>query len=71
MKTQSFHDEMSLVEAAEFLAKEAFQRGLIPSFAVRHYLDSAQFFIPDEEDSEALTPEQAYLRLKRLIENAA
>ena len=42
--------------------------GLIPSFTVHHFLDSWQFYIPDL-NSQLLTPEEAYLQLKHLIQS--
>jgi hypothetical protein len=65
----TFHDELSLSNAAEELGKQALQLGLIPSFVVRHFSDSSQFYIPDEHH-EPLTPEQAYMQLKRLVEQS-
>lgn len=65
----SFHNEASLAEAAEAFGKRALRLGLIPSFVIRYFPDSQQFYIPDEERSKALTPEQAYLHLKSLIES--
>ena len=62
----TFHDEQSLADAAEDLGNQALQRGLIHSFVVRHFADSRQFYVPDEH-SEALTPEQAYMRFKALV----
>jgi len=44
--------------------------GLIPSFVVRYFPDSQQFYIPDEKEGEPLSPEQAYLRLKKLVEQS-
>jgi hypothetical protein len=41
--------------------------GLIPSFVVRHFPDSWEFYIPDET-AEQLTPEEAYFHLKRLVD---
>ncbi len=67
MPNHGFTDEQSLITAAEDLGKQALQQGLIPSFVVRHFADSSQFYIPDEEH-EPLTPEQAYMRLKALTE---
>ncbi len=64
-----YHDELSLSDAAEALGKEALQLGWIHSVVVRHFVDSSQFYIPDEHH-EPLTPEQAYLRLKRLVEQS-
>jgi hypothetical protein len=70
MNLPPFHDELSLANTAEALAKEALQLGLIPSFVVRHFRDSNQFYIPDEHH-EPLTPEEAYMQLKRLIDQSA
>ncbi len=66
MKNVPFHDEITLAEQTEVLGKQAMQLGLIPSFAIHHFPDSWQFYIPDF-NSEPLTPEEAYLRLQRLI----
>lgn len=66
-----FHDESSLSEAAEELGKKALQLKLIPSFVVRYFRDSRQFYIPDENHSEPLTPEEAYMRLKKIVEQAS
>lgn len=66
-----FHDEKSLSQVAEELGNEALALGLIPSFVVRHFPDSKQFYIPDENQSEPLTPEEAYLRLGKMVEQAA
>jgi hypothetical protein len=65
-----FHDELSLVDAAEALGKRALQLRLIPSFVVRHFSDSSQFYIPNEH-CDPLTPEQAYMRFKKLVEQSA
>lgn len=62
-----FHDEASLADTAIDLGKEAMKLGLIRSFVVRYFPDSRQFYIPNEKESEPLTAEQAYLRLKRLL----
>ncbi|HEY9699125.1 MAG TPA: hypothetical protein V6D10_17830 [Trichocoleus sp.] len=64
-----YRDELSLSDAAEELGKKALQLGLIHSFVVRHFADSSQFYIPDEHQ-EALTPEEAYLQLKKLVERS-
>jgi hypothetical protein len=69
MDNPSFHDELSLSDAAEELGKKALQLGLISSFVVRHFSDSSQFYIPNERQ-EPLTPEEAYMRLKRLVEQS-
>jgi hypothetical protein len=65
-----FHDEFSLSETAVKLGKKAMDLGLIPSFVVRYFPDSQQFYIPDEKQAEAYTPEQAYMHLKRLVERS-
>ncbi|TVP63175.1 MAG: hypothetical protein EA343_08860 [Nodularia sp. (in: Bacteria)] len=69
MTTYQFHDEYTLAETAEELGKKALSLGLIPSFLVRYFPDSRQYYIPNEEKSEPLTPEQAYLRFKKLVED--
>ncbi|PSB47458.1 hypothetical protein C7B79_15420 [Chroococcidiopsis cubana CCALA 043] len=66
MNQHLFHDEITLAEQAEELAKKAIKLGLIPSFVVRHFPDSWEFYIPNEKESAALTPEEAYLQLKKL-----
>ncbi|MBW4474122.1 MAG: hypothetical protein KME45_27665 [Stenomitos rutilans HA7619-LM2] len=63
-----FNDQLSLEEQAEKLGKQAVQRGLIPSFVVRYFPDTWVFYIPNERESEPLTPEEAYLHLKHLVE---
>lgn len=63
------HSEIVLAEQAENLGRMALQFGLISSFVVRHFPDSWEFYIPDEAAS-ALTPEEAYLQLKKLVEQA-
>ena len=68
MSQPSFHDEVSLAEAAEKLGKQAMKLGLIPSLTVHIFSDSWQFYVPNEQESELLTPEEAYLRFKKLVE---
>lgn len=70
MDKPPFHDEASLADTATDLGKKAMELGLIPSFVVRYFPDSRQFYIPNEHESEPLTPEQAYLRLKKLVEES-
>jgi hypothetical protein len=70
MKNAKFYDEFTLTETAAEFGKKAMDLGLIPSFVVRYFADSQQFYIPNENESEPLTPEQAYLRLKKLVEQA-
>ncbi|MEH2420743.1 MAG: hypothetical protein V7K48_07290 [Nostoc sp.] len=66
MAEHPFHDQLSLEEQAEKLAKQALTLGLIPSFVVHYFRDTWVFYIPNESQSEPLTPEEAYFRLKRL-----
>ncbi|MBW4605537.1 MAG: hypothetical protein KME29_39800 [Calothrix sp. FI2-JRJ7] len=70
MSQYKFHDEYTLAEVADELGKQALKLGLIPSFVVRYFSDSRQYYIPNETDSEPLTPEQAYMRLKAMVEKA-
>lgn len=70
-KQYDFHDEYTLAETAETLGKKAVALGLIHSFVVRVFADSWQFYIPDENESEPLTPEEAYMYLKKLLEQAS
>ena len=71
MNKPPFHDEASLADSAEELGKKAMELGLIPSFVVRYFPDSRQFYIPNETETEPLTPEEAYMRLKRLVEQSS
>jgi hypothetical protein len=71
MNSYQFSNEISLAEQAETLGRKALKLGLIPSFVVRHYPDSWEFYIPNENDSSALSPEEAYLQLKKLVEKSA
>ncbi len=68
MNKAQFHDEFTLTETATKLGKQAIDLGLIPRFVVRYFQDSQQFYIPDENTSKPLTPEQAYLQLKKIVE---
>ena len=70
MSEYQFHDEYTLAEVTDKLGKKALQLGLIPSFVVRYYPDCRQYYIPNEIESEAFTPEQAYMRLKKLVQQA-
>lgn len=65
-----FHDEYSLAETADKLGKEAVKLNLIPSFVVHYFPDNRQYYIPNEINSEPLTPEEAYMYFKRLIEES-
>jgi hypothetical protein len=70
MNKPPFHDEFTLSETAVKLGKKAMDLGLIQSFVVRYFSDSQQFYIPDENQVEPYTPEQAYMRLKKLVEQS-
>ncbi|ACC79351.1 conserved hypothetical protein [Nostoc punctiforme PCC 73102] len=67
MAEHPFHDQLGLEEQAEKLGKQAVSLGLIPSFVVHYFPDTWVFYIPNESQSEALTPEEAYFRLNQLV----
>ncbi|MEA5603182.1 hypothetical protein [Nostoc sp. UHCC 0252] len=67
MTEHPFHDQLSLEEQVEKLGKRAVSLGLIPSFVVHFFPDTWVFYIPNESQSEALTPEEAYFRLNQLV----
>lgn len=69
MNPVSFSDEITLAEQAENLGRQALKLGLISSFVVRHFPDSWEFYIPNEA-ATALTPEEAYLQLKKLVDQS-
>jgi hypothetical protein len=69
MTVHEFHDEYTLAETADKLGKKALKLNLIHSFVVRYFADSRQYYIHDEE-SQPLTPEQAYMYFKKLIGNS-
>lgn len=68
MNQPQYRKHSPLTEEAADLGKQAMELGRIPSFVVRYFPDSSQFYIPDENNSEPLTPEEAYMRFKKLIE---
>ncbi len=70
MSASKFHDGYSLAEATEALGKQALQLGLIPSFTIRFFPDNREYFIAHDDQSEALTPEEAYFYFKKLVEKA-
>jgi hypothetical protein len=70
MSERPYHDQLSLEEKAEQLGKRAMELGLIPSFVVHYFPDVWEFYIPNEQKSSALTPEEAYHRLRKLVEQA-
>jgi hypothetical protein len=65
-----FHDEVTLAEKTEELGRKAVQLKLIPSFVVRYYPDSWEFCIPDDTNSTCLTPPEAYMKLKKLVDSS-
>jgi hypothetical protein len=67
MNKAQFTDEITLAARAEKLGETALMMGLIPSFVVRHFPDSREFYIPDET-AQQLTPEEAYLHFKQLVD---
>lgn len=67
MNHPQFTDEITLATQAENLGRMALTLGLIPSFVVRHFPDSWEFYIPDET-THSLSPEEAYLHLKQLVD---
>ncbi|MBD2021911.1 hypothetical protein H6F43_17155 [Leptolyngbya sp. FACHB-36] len=67
MSENPYHDQRSLEETAQTLGKQAMEAGLIPSFVVHFFPDSWVFYIPNEQ-SEPLTPEEAYLHLQKLLQ---
>ncbi|UKO98379.1 hypothetical protein [Nostoc sp. UHCC 0870] len=65
-----FHDEVTLAEKTEELGRKAVELKLIPSFVVRYYPDSWEFCIPDDNSSTCLTPPEAYMKLKKLVDGS-
>ncbi len=70
MSKYRFHDGLTLAEEAEKLGKRAIELGLIPSLTVHLFSDCWQFSLPNGQESETLTPEEAYLRFKKLVEQS-
>jgi len=71
MNKPKFHDQESLADTAIQLGQQALAQGLIDSFVVHYFRDSRQFYIPNEQNAEPLTPEEAYLHLQRMIDHAS
>ncbi len=69
-KEYHFHDALTLAEVAEKLGKRALDLGLISSLTVHLFPDCWQFSLTNSQESELLTPEEAYLRFKKLVERA-
>lgn len=70
MSKHHFHNRITLAEEAEKLGKKAIELGLIPSLTVHLFSDCWQFSLPNGQESELLTPEEAYLRFKKLVEQS-
>ena len=70
MNEHRFHDVFTLAEEAEKLGKIAIELGIIPSLTVHLFPDCWQFSLPNGQESETLTPEEAYLRFKKLVEQS-
>ncbi|MDJ0574488.1 MAG: hypothetical protein QNJ65_04905 [Xenococcaceae cyanobacterium MO_234.B1] len=68
MSKHNFHDGLTLAEEAEKLGKRALDLGLISSFSLHLFPDCWQFSLPNGQGAELLTPEEAYLRFKKLVE---
>lgn len=71
MNEYHFHDEISLATEAEKLAKKAMELKLIPGLIIHFYPDSWQFYISNDKEAAALTPEEAYFHFKQLVEKAS
>lgn len=71
MSDHLYHDQLSLEEKAEEFGKRALELGLIPSFVVHYFPDIWEFYIPNEQESDPLAPEEAYHQLKRLVEQSS
>ncbi len=67
MTKQTFSSQVALEEITEKLGKQAMELGLINNFAVRYFPDCWEFYIPNEQESNLLTPPEAYLYLKKLL----
>ncbi|MBE9170194.1 hypothetical protein IQ238_22620 [Pleurocapsales cyanobacterium LEGE 06147] len=68
MNETVFTSQLAIEEKAEKLGKEALQLGLIPNFTIHYFSDSWEFCIPNQTELDPLTPEEAYLYLKKLVE---
>ena len=56
MSQSSFHNLLTLEEEAEKLGKRAMELGLLSSFSCHFFGDCWQFSLPNEPESELLTP---------------
>ena len=65
-----FHDTITLAEEAEKLGKRAMELGLISSLTIHVFPDCWQFSLDNSQESEFLTPQEAYLQFKKLVEKS-
>lgn len=70
MSENTFTSQLAIEEKAENLAKQAMDLGLIPSFTIRYYPDCWEFSLPNQKEPDFLTPEEAYFKLKKMLEGA-
>ncbi len=70
MSNYSFHDGLTLAEEAEKLGKKAIELGLLSDFSLHIFPDCWQFSLPNDREAEPLTPEEAYLCFKKLVEQS-
>ncbi|MGB3693314.1 MAG: hypothetical protein WA865_10090 [Spirulinaceae cyanobacterium] len=72
MSKNTFDSQLAFEERAEKIGKQALKLGLIPSFSIRYFPDSWEFYLPEkgQTESTALTPEEAYLKLKKMVEQS-
>ena len=70
MSQKWFAEQDSLSDAVQELAETTVSLGVISSFMVRYQGQQRRFYLPNESDSQPLTAEQAYLRLKQLMEES-
>ena len=71
MNKYPFSDELTLASEAEKLGKKAVSLGRLPSLTIHFFPDCWQFSIPNQKESDPLTPEEAYLCFKKLLEDQA
>jgi hypothetical protein len=70
MSQNWFAEDNSLSDAVEELAETTVSLGVISSFMVSYQGQQRQFYLPHLSNAEPLTPEQAYLQLKQLMEES-
>ena len=70
MSGNTFDSQLAFEERAEKIGKQALELGLIPHFSIRYFPDSWEFYLSGEDETTALTPEEAYLKLKKIVEQS-